>query len=101
HGEDILNGGAGNDLLISQADGREGPVAHDPDRDEGDPYNELSGGKLYPDQPIPADDVLTGGSGGDVFYFQTLINAKERFLEEHTQDDGTIRWHGVAGENEN
>ncbi|WP_415717692.1 LamG-like jellyroll fold domain-containing protein [Roseibium sp.] len=101
HGEDILNGGDGNDLLISQSDGREGPVAYDADRDEGDPYNELTNGKLYPDQPIPADDVLTGGSGGDVFYFQTLINAKERFIEEHTQDDGNIRWHGVAGENAN
>ena len=53
HGEDILNGGAGNDLLISQSDGREGPVAYDPDRDEGDPDNELTNGKLYPDQPIP------------------------------------------------
>ncbi|WP_269583251.1 LamG-like jellyroll fold domain-containing protein [Roseibium sp. Sym1] len=101
HGEDVLNGGAGNDLLISRSDGREGPVAHDPDRDEGDPLNELTNGKLYPDQPIPADDVLTGGSGGDIFYFQTLINAKQRFIEEHTRDDGTIRWNGVAGENAN
>ncbi|MET1414450.1 LamG-like jellyroll fold domain-containing protein [Roseibium sp. HPY-6] len=100
HGEDILNGGAGNDLLISQSDGREGPVAYDPDRDEGDPDNELTDGKLYPDQPIPADDVMTGGLGADTFYFQTLINAKARFIEEHTQDDGTIRWHGVAGEND-
>ncbi|MEO0588912.1 MAG: hypothetical protein AAF078_14895, partial [Planctomycetota bacterium] len=100
HGEDILNGGAGNDLLISQSDGREGEVAYDPDRDEGDPDNELTDGKLYPDQPIPADDVMTGGLGADTFYFQTLINAKARFIEEHTQDDGTIRWHGVAGEND-
>ena len=102
HGEDVLNGGAGNDLLISQlrrTRGRWSPTI--PDRDEGDPDNELTNGKLYPDQPIPADDVLTGGSGGDIFYFQTLINAKQRFIEEHTKDDGTIRWHGVAGENEN
>ncbi|WP_298983128.1 LamG-like jellyroll fold domain-containing protein [uncultured Roseibium sp.] len=101
HGEDILNGGAGNDLLISRSDGREGPVAEDPDRDEGDPDNELTNGKLYPDQPIPADDLMIGGTGADVFYFQTLINAKKRFIEEHTQDDGSIRWHGVAGENAN
>lgn len=103
HGEDILNGGAGDDFLIAQADGREGYVAYDPDRDEADPYNELdpATGKLYPDQPIPADDILTGGEGADTFYFQTLINAKQRFIEEHTNNDGSIRWHGVAGENDN
>ncbi|MEP3045455.1 MAG: LamG-like jellyroll fold domain-containing protein [Roseibium sp.] len=100
HGEDLLDGGAGDDLLISRSDGREGEIAYDPDRDEGDPENELTDGKLYPDQPIPADDVMTGGSGADTFYFQTLINAKQRYVEKHTQDDGTIRWHGVAGEND-
>lgn len=100
HGEDTLKGGAGRDLLISRADGREGRIARDPGRDEGDPYNELTKGKLYPDQPIPADDVMIGGKGADVFYFQTLINAKERYIEEHTRSDGTINWHGVAGEND-
>ena len=100
HGEDRLVGGDGNDLLISRADGREGAIWYDPDRDEGDPYNELTGGKLYPDQPIPADDTLTGGAGRDIFYFQTLINAKERYIEKHTRDDGSINWHGVAGEND-
>ncbi|WP_039163913.1 LamG-like jellyroll fold domain-containing protein [Leisingera sp. ANG-M1] len=100
HGEDVLKGGGGNDLLISRADGREGAVWYDPDRDEGDPENELTDGKLYPDQPVPGDDLLVGGSGADIFYFQTLINAKERYIEKHTRDDGTINWHGVAGEND-
>ncbi|WP_264214607.1 LamG-like jellyroll fold domain-containing protein [Leisingera thetidis] len=100
HGEDTLKGGNGNDLLISRADGREGAIAYDPGRDEGDPGNELTDGKLYPDQPVPGDDLLIGGKGADIFYFQTLINAKERYIEKHTRDDGTINWHGVAGEND-
>ncbi|KNG92072.1 LamG-like jellyroll fold domain-containing protein, partial [Pseudaestuariivita atlantica] len=101
HGEDVLRGGAGDDLIISRADGREGAVAYDPNRDEGDPYNELTGGKLYPDQPVPGDDLLHGGDGADIFYFQTLINAKERFIREHTRSDGTINWGRIAGENDN
>lgn len=100
HGEDVLNGGAGDDLLISTSDAREPEIAYVPGRDEGDPDNELTNGKLYPDQPIPANDVLIGGEGADIFYFQTQINAKKRFVQEHTRDDGTINWHGVAGEND-
>ncbi|MEO9518147.1 MAG: LamG-like jellyroll fold domain-containing protein, partial [Paracoccaceae bacterium] len=99
-GEDFLRGGAGNDLLISRGDGREPDIAYDPDRDEGDPLNELTNGKLYPNQPVPGGDALVGDKGADIFYFQSLINAKERFIKKHTQDDGTINWHGVAGEND-
>jgi Ca2+-binding RTX toxin-like protein len=90
HGEDRLYGGNGNDLLISRADAREPEIFFDPSRDEGDPINELTDGKLYPDQPIHGDDILTGGRGADVFYFQTLINAKKRYIEKHTNSDGTI-----------
>ncbi|MEM6463600.1 MAG: LamG-like jellyroll fold domain-containing protein [Pseudomonadota bacterium] len=112
HGEDRLTGGDGDDLLISRSDAREPYVFYDPNRDEGDPDGELvsaagdafdddpENAKLYPDQPIPADDILTGGDGADTFYFQTLINGKEEFLLKHTNDDGTIHWHGVAGEND-
>ncbi|MEL6207448.1 MAG: LamG-like jellyroll fold domain-containing protein, partial [Pseudomonadota bacterium] len=100
HGEDVLRGGRGDDWLISLSDAREQTPYYIPGRDEGDPYNELTNGKLYPDQPIPGDDVMEGGWGADIFYFQTLINAKERYIEKHTNDDGVINWHGVAGEND-
>jgi len=102
HGEDILNGGAGDDVLVSRADAREPFVEFDPFRDESDPLGELDPvtGKLYPNQPLPSNDVLTGGDGADTFYFQTLINAKYRYIEEHTRSDGTINWGNVAGEND-
>ncbi len=101
HGEDMLYGGAGNDILISRSDAREPNIANVPGRDEGDPDGELDAatGKLYPDQPIPGDDILVGGAGGDTFVFNPLINAKKRFIEKHTMDNGMIHWHGVAGEN--
>lgn len=100
HGEDRSYGGDGDDLMVVRADGREPYVYPDPDRDEGDPDGELTNGKLYPDQPIPGDNYMEGGAGADIFYVQTLINAKEEFLIKHTQDDGSIRWNGVAGEND-
>ena len=102
HGEDVLDGGKGNDLLIATSDGREGLVAYDADRDEGiAPGSADSTGRAYAEQPIHADDILIGGAGSDIFYFQTQINARAEYLEKHTQNDGTIRWHGVAGENDN
>ncbi|MEO1511926.1 MAG: LamG-like jellyroll fold domain-containing protein, partial [Planctomycetota bacterium] len=102
HGNDTGYGGAGNDVMLSIADGREGPVFPDPGRDEGDPYAELSpvNGQVYAAQPIPGDDVWYGGGGADTFRFETVINAKERYILDHVEEDGHIRWHGVAGEND-
>ncbi|TWT47573.1 LamG-like jellyroll fold domain-containing protein [Botrimarina hoheduenensis] len=100
HGEDILNGGDGDDLLISRSDGREPVIAQIYDNTD-DPYGEVdpTTRTLYADQPIAADDHLTGGDGADTFRFEILINAKERILFKHTRNDGTIDWRGVTGEN--
>ena len=57
--------------------------------------------RTSPDSPFEGDDVFTGGGGADLFYFQAMINAKERIILEHINYDGTINWNGVAGENDN
>ncbi|MEO1496527.1 MAG: LamG-like jellyroll fold domain-containing protein [Planctomycetota bacterium] len=100
HGEDIVVGGDGDDLIVSRSDGREPVIAQNYDADD-DPNGEINSATktLYPDQPITSDDHLTGGAGADTFRFEILINAKERILFKHVNDDGTIDWQGVTGEN--
>ena len=51
------------------------------------------------DQALVADDILTGGAGRDHFYFETRINGKLDIIMKHVNDDRTIDWMGVAGEN--
>ena len=101
HGEDEIRGGAGDDLLISRSDGREPVIAQLYD-DGDDPDGEIDpeSRTLYPDQPIASDDLLVGGPGADTFRFEILVNAKERILFKHVNDDGTIDWKGVTGEND-
>jgi Ca2+-binding RTX toxin-like protein len=104
-GSDLLEGGDGDDTLISRSDigeDRAGQlVLGDPSRPFPDASIDPTYLKLvdWVDQPIVGDDVLVGGDGADHFQFETLINAKNEFLAEHTNEDRTIKWHGVAGEN--
>jgi Ca2+-binding RTX toxin-like protein len=108
-GSDVLLGGDGDDILISGSDAGEqtiaqayengdddgaGGVRSDPD-DEVDPATR----RLYPDQPLKADDILVGGEGSDTFLIRPQINAKEGILFDNVNDDRTINWRGVAGEN--
>ena len=62
-----------------------------PDRDK------LAG---YENQPLIADDILVGGEGRDTFLISHQINAKLDIIEQHIKSDGSIRWAGVAGEND-
>ncbi|MBT8414544.1 MAG: hypothetical protein KJO30_09470, partial [Boseongicola sp.] len=103
-GNDLLEGGSGDDVLISGGDAGEQRagqlVLDDPSRPDGNSidYDYL---KLFDwvDQEIEADDVLIGGEGNDTFQFETYINAKKDIILEHVNDDRTIDWMGVAGEN--
>ncbi len=103
-GNDLLEGGDGDDLLISRSDAGEQRagqlVLDDPSRPDGNSidYEYL---KLvdWVDQELEADDVMIGGDGADTFQFETLINAKKDIILEHVNDDRTIDWMGVAGEN--
>jgi Ca2+-binding RTX toxin-like protein len=89
-GADKVNGGNGNDVLLSRSDAGEMVAAQD--------------GKTQIFAAETAaftakNDTLTGGKGADTFRFELQVNAKDEIVQKHVNDDGTIDWVGVTGEN--
>ncbi|MEM8789984.1 MAG: LamG-like jellyroll fold domain-containing protein [Pseudomonadota bacterium] len=104
-GSDALFGGAGDDTLIARSDAGEDRagqlVLGEPSRPSGNQIDEQYLKLVdWIDQPLVADDILHGGEGNDHFQIETLINGTRDSILDNTKDDGRgIRWHGVAGEN--
>ncbi len=91
-GAQIVDAGAGNDVIISYADAGE----PDPAQTDG------AEGRQTPAVPDgTGNDVLTGGKGGDRFEFHALIDATEEVIAEHTSTSGRTNWGAVAGNNDN
>ncbi|NNM01716.1 MAG: hypothetical protein HKO62_13265, partial [Gammaproteobacteria bacterium] len=104
-GQDLLIGGDGDDLLVSRSDAGEQrigqlaigqPTRPDPDNEVNPDRQKLYG---WEDQPLAADDIMVGGDGADTFLFNPQINAKRDIILEHVNDDRSIDWARVAGEN--
>jgi Ca2+-binding RTX toxin-like protein len=89
-GADRLDGGTGNDVLLSRADAGEMVAAQDGTT------------QIFADETAAfkaVNDTLTGGRGADTFRFELQVNAKDEIVAKHVNDDGTIDWVLVTGEN--
>ena len=89
-GADRMDGGSGNDVLLSRSDSGEMVAAQDGTT------------RIFATESAAfkaVNDTLTGGAGGDTFRFEGMVNAKDEIVAKHVNDDGTIDWVGVTGEN--
>src|SRR6185312_10781727 len=89
-GADRMDGGAGNDTLLSRSDAGEMVAAQDGTT------------QIFADETAAfkaVNDTMTGGRGADTFRFELQVNAKDEIVAKHVNDDGTIDWVGVTGEN--
>jgi Ca2+-binding RTX toxin-like protein len=89
-GADRMDGGAGNDVLLSRSDAGEMVAAQDG-------KTQIFAAETAAFKQV--NDTLTGGRGADTFRFEGMVNAKDEIVAKHVNDDGTIDWVGVTGEN--
>src|SRR5215217_2223608 len=89
-GADRMDGGNGNDTLLSRSDAGEMVAAQDG-------KTQIFATETAAFKAV--NDTLTGGAGGDTFRFEGMVNAKDEIVAKHVNDDGTIDWVGVTGEN--
>ena len=89
-GADRMDGGTGNDVLLSRSDAGEMVAAQDG-------TTQIFAAETAAFKQV--NDTLTGGGGADTFRFEGMVNAKEEIVAKHVNDDGTIDWVGVTGEN--
>jgi Ca2+-binding RTX toxin-like protein len=89
-GADRMDGGSGNDVLLSRSDAGEMVAAQDGTT------------QIFAEETAAftaVNDTITGGGGADTFRFEGMVNAKDEIVAKHVNDDGTIDWVGVTGEN--
>jgi Ca2+-binding RTX toxin-like protein len=91
-GADRIDGGNGNDVLLSRSDAGEMVAAQDG-------TTQIFASEVAAFTAV--NDMLIGGRGGDTFRFETYLNAPDEIIAKHVNDDGTIDWAGVTGENNN
>ncbi len=91
-GADRMEGGRGNDILLSRSDAGEMVAAQDG-------KTQIFAAEVAAFKQV--NDTLIGGRGADTFRFEGLLNAPDEIIAKHVNDDGTIDWAGVTGENNN
>jgi hypothetical protein len=113
--EKLLKGGRGDDVLIANAISGEPAIAQDYEA-AGTGATGPNGETLRgddPDDPVLGatrtyfagqsyDDHLVtmiGGKGADQFVIRTFLSGKPDVVARHVNDDDTINWGDVAGEN--
>ena len=91
-GADRMDGGRGNDVLLSRSDSGEMVAAQNGTT------------QIFAKETAAftaVNDTMVGGAGADTFRFELQVNAKDEIVAKHVNDDGTIDWVGVTGENNN